>query len=418
MTTSIKFNHRQFNAHVFNRKPDAVTGFVPEIMVIAALGSNALATSPTWNNLSTRVTSLNINRGRQHQLGRVEAGTAVIALLNADGELWPDNTGGAYYPNILPGKRIQIRVNWGYGWYNLFTGFIEGWSPDWIKPPDHGAVMVLTAADLIKNLSRFVIDDGSGYSQELSGTRIGNVLDAYGFPSAWRDLATGQSQMQATGAIADTKAMAHLFIVQDSEGGIMFIDGSGNVVFHDRHTRLTEYATGKATFGDDDPENKFGAVDLQYDDEYIYNYIRIEREGGSAQTAESSSSQSKYGMRGYSKSGLLMTTDSEALSQAGYFKNKYEEPRLRARSLTIYPGRDPDNLFRKVFSYEIGDRITLRKNEASLDEDYHIEGISHTFNVVSQLWKTEWQLGTISAGFWQIGVEGNSEIGETTYVGY
>lgn len=418
MTTSIRFNHRQFNSHVFNKTLTNVTGTMPTLVVRAALANDAFETSPTWNDLTNRVEQVTITRGRQHQLGRMEAGTATLKLENRDGELWPNNDGGAYYPNILPGKRLNIRAQWGYGTYDIFTGFIEKWNPQWMQPQGYGAYMQVKCVDLIKLLSRFIIDDDTGYSSELTGTRINNVLDDYGFPSAWRDIAVGQTTLQATGAISETRAMEHLFLVQDSEFGTMFIDGKGYVVFHDRHTRLTDYDVSEAIFGDDANENKYSGLELSYGDEYIYNYVRVEREGGTAQTAEDSTSQNSYGKRGLPRSGLLMTSDNEALDQANYLKNKYRNPKLRTRTLTIYPGADPDNLMRMVLHYDLGTRITLRKNEASLDEDYHIEGITHNIDKKGGFMSTQWQLGPVDASFWQLGIVGASELGETTYLGY
>ncbi len=415
--TTIQFNQRQFNTHVYNRK-DEVTGYVPEVIVRAALSENALEVYPTWYNLSDRAFSLDIRRGRQHLLGRFEAGVATIGLKNTDGALWPDNTGGKYYPYILPGKRVNVQVKWGVGVYDLFTGFIEGWRPGWKRAPESGPIMTLTVSDLVKNLSNFIIDDAVGFSSEVSGTRIENVMEKYNLPHPWRSLAAGQTTLQASGALADIEAMAHLFIVQDSEFGYIFVQGDGTVVFHDRHTRITDYSTSQAIFGDDAGENKYNEMEPSYDDEYIYNYVRVERSGGTAQVSEDSTSQSNYGTRGLSRSSLLMTTDNEALAQAQYLKNKYKDPRLRVKVLTIFPGRDSANLFGKIFSYDIGTKITLRNNESSLAEDYHIEGVRHTFDMEREKWITQWQLGPIDESFWQLGIAGVGELGEKTYLGY
>ena len=114
-----------------------------------------------------------------------------------------------------------------------------------------------------------------------------------------------------------------------------------------------------------------------------------------------------------------MTTDNEALDQANYLDRRYNTPAMRNRLLREIPERDPGNLWPQVLGREISDRITVRRNEASIDHDYHIEGIEHDIDLVDRTWITKWQLSDAdSQVFWMIGLAGFSEIGMTTWVGY
>jgi hypothetical protein len=177
--------------------------------------------------------SFSIERGRQHFLDRIEAGTVYLVLKNSSGNYWPNNAAGDYYPNVLPGKRINIRATYSAVTYDLFTGFIESWEPGWLGASQKGATMRLTCSDLLSRLSAFNLNS-AGYAEEVSGTRIGNMLDDLGWPAADRDLDTGQTTLQATGALANVNALDHLYTVQESEQGIVFIAGDGDVQFHDR----------------------------------------------------------------------------------------------------------------------------------------------------------------------------------------
>lgn len=393
---------------------------LPTMVSRVAFATAPYAVTPTWSDISSEFISASIRRGRMHELDRIEAGIAIIVLKNESGNYWPDNAGGAYYPNIKPRKRINLRATYGGTTYDLFTGFTERWKPGWRGKVGKAAIVTLSCADLIKPLSGSLLNDGAGYAQEKSDVRVGNVLDDINWPAADRDLNAGQSNMIASGALANIKAMSHLFLVQWSEAGYLFIAGDGDVQFHDRHARLkSPYTTSQAIFGDDAGENKYYTIEFSFDDEFIKNDIRIEREGGTEQVAADATSKTDYGLCSLSRTGLLMTTDSEALSQAQYFLKRYKDAVLRAKSITIYADRDPANLYPKVLNYDIGTRITVRLNQASVDKDYHIEGIQHDIDAIGRTWRCKWQLSDADAQqYWALGVAGFGELGQKTYLAY
>lgn len=392
---------------------------LPTLTSRIAFGSAPFAASPSWDDISSDLLSLNIKKGRQHALDRMEAGTCFIELKNDSEEYWPDNSGGSYYPNVVPVRRINLRATYGGSTYDLFTGYVRRYRPRWRARGGFGSVMVVRAADVLRNLARLEINDGTGFSSELSGTRIDNVLDLLS-SNIGRDLDTGQSTLIASGAITNVKALAHLHTVQWSEAGYLFVAGDGDVQFHDRHARLkSPYTTSQATFGDDAGEMPYADIEFDDDDEYILNDIRRTRSGGTEQTASDATSQTNFGKRSHSRQDLLMTTDAEALSQAQYHLKQYKDAVMRLKSITILPDRDPANLYPKVLLYDIGTRITVRLNQASVDKDYHIEGIEHTVDARTRRWSTKWQLSDADSQiYWAIGVAGFGEIGETTYAAY
>lgn len=133
-------------------------------------------------------------------------------------------------------------------------------------------------------------------------------------------------------------------------------------------------------------------VELSYDDKYIFNDIRIQRVGGDTQVVVDATSQANYGQRSLSRSGLLMTTDAVALAQAVTLCTKYKDPAMRARTIVVYPDADPTNLYPKALGFDIATRITLQLTQAGIDEDYHIEGITHDWDAIKNKWQTKWQL--------------------------
>ena len=393
-----------------------------QLQVVVAFDSDPFAAVPIWTDITRDVQSVATKRGRQTELARFEAGIATIRLKNHQGNYWPNNAAGAYFPNVLPGKRVQIRAKYGAAWYYLYTGFTAGWPPTWLS--DTGGlnpVVTINCVDLIKNLSKYHLDRTAitQYAEEASGTRVNNVLDDLGWPAVSRAVDGGNTILQASGALSDA-AMSHLFTVQDTEVGALYIGGDGSVVFEERQRRMSApHTVSQATFGDDLGENFYSDLVLQYDDEFIYNDIRIKAVGFDEQVAGDAASKATYGTRTYSKTGLLMTGTPEALDLAGYRLRLYKDPVLRARSLKILGERDPDRLWPKILGYGISTRITVRNNEASIDEDYFIEGVSHQIDLQNSTWQTSWQLSNATdQAFWLIGVPGFSEIGVSTFVGF
>jgi len=392
---------------------------LPTMTVRIAFDTAPFAAVPTWTTITSDVIAFSSYRGRMHELDRMEAGTAMVLLNNSSGNYWPYNTGGAYYGDVLPGKRINIRATYSGTTYDLYTGFIEAWQPSWLTEGGLVPVTTLQCADLIKNLARLRLNN-AGEAAEASGTRVGNVLDELSWPAGDRDLDAGQSTMIATGAQANVSAMEHLFLVQDSEMGIVFIAGDGDVQFQDRHARLkSPYTTSQATFGDDAGEQKYKHLEPSYDDQFIFNDIRVTRSGGTEQTASDATSQTTYGQRSLVKTGLLMSTDADALAQADYRLSRYKDATFRTRTLIIKPDRDPVNLFPKALNYDISTRITVRLNQATIDRDYHIEGIAHEYDGRTGDWTTTWELSDADdVIYWVLGTAGFSELGETTILAY
>jgi hypothetical protein len=388
------------------------------LTVRIAFTSDPFADVPTWADVSHYAYEVHVQRGRQHELGRIESGTATVMLRNHTGVFWPGNTAGPYYGYILPGKRVNIRATYGGSTYDLYTGFVESWQPQWAGKHENGAVVCITCSDLQKNLANLELNDGAGYASEGSETRIGNVLDDLGWPAADRDLDTGQTTLPATGALSAVNAMDHLWNVQDAERGVIFIAGDGHVQFHSRTHRLVNEYASAATFGDDAGESMYVDLLPSLDDSYIFNDVRMTRTGGTEQSASDATSQDAYGKRTHSQADLLLTSDTEALSMAQYLVSRYKAPSMRASSITVLPDKAPADLFPKALGYDISKRITLRLNHAYINEDYHIEGVQHDY-VAGGAWETRWQLGNADAEqYWLIGRPGFSEIGVTTRVVY
>ncbi len=233
----------------------------------------------------------------------------------------------------------------------------------------------------------------ANFPQERSDLRVGRVLDAIGWPAPWRNLGTGAATIQA-GPSGGANALSHLDDVRVAENGLIFIDGGCRLNFQNRTYRSG--LTSQATFGVSGNDLRYEGLQSQLDDTFLYNDVRLTREGGVEQATGDMSSQAAYGKRTLSKTGMLNTTDADVLTVAQALRDKYKTPVLRVPAITIRPEQDPDNLWPKVLGYELSTRITLKNSiaGASINTDYYIEGIVHRVSN-DRDWETTWQLSPV-----------------------
>jgi hypothetical protein len=78
--------------------------------VEVAFASPPLGGSYTWTDITAYVRSFDTKRGRSYELDQMQAGTATFQLDNKDGRFTPGLATGAYFPNVLPRRRIRVRA--------------------------------------------------------------------------------------------------------------------------------------------------------------------------------------------------------------------------------------------------------------------------------------------------------------------
>jgi len=227
----------------------------------------------------------------------------------------------------------------------------------------------------------------AGYAAQTSGVRIGAVLTTVEFPAADRDLDAGNETMVATGAVADTMAMEHMFKVQESELGTLFMAANGDAVFNERGS--LEALGSLATFG----TGNLPIFDVAFplDDELVNNEIRLTRIGGVEQTYSDATSIADYGLRTLTNTGLLLSSDIIVYTYCLYLLARYHDAKMRIKSFSVKPQADAATLWPLVLGIEIENKVTLVWTEASINGDYFIEGIEHSFDFRNPVWITKYQ---------------------------
>ncbi len=297
-----------------------------------------LAGVGTWIDITSDVRSISTKYGRQYELNRMEAGTATVVVKNRSRNYDPANTSGAYYPNVLPLRKIRIRVVYSAVSYPIFQGFIERWPSKWDVP--NYDELALTVVDGFEPLALAGVTGTLATAQ--SGAQINTVLDKALWPDTDRDIDTGLFTMAADASTTTAFALPVIQDIADSELGIFFIDHSQSgspAAFHDRSHRwvISTSITSQATFTD----AAGGSIRYQdlvpsFDKDQTVNNWEITTAAGATSTATDPSSVSYYFRRTGTKSTRL-DNPSDADTQAVALLQDTAKPSLRFDSLKLIP---------------------------------------------------------------------------------
>ncbi len=377
------------------------------LTVEMAFGFGALHATPTWTDVSAYVRAFTTDRGRSSVLGQFNAGTAGLTLDNRDGRFDPNNTSSPYSPNVLVGVPIRIRATHSVTTYDVFRGTVEGWPLSYPEKGKDGVVEV-PCVDGFKLLALHDLG-GNTYVAEDTNARITAVLDDVGWPAAARDLGAGVGSVQAF-TPDSTDALTHLLAVAEAEVGAFFIAGDGDATFHNR-TQFSGSPASQGTFGQGGGELKYADIGLSYDDDYLWNDVRVTREGGTEQTASDATSITAYGRRVLSKTGQPNADDNQALNAAEWLRDIYKDVRVRVDSLMLQPRSDAAGLWPQALGRELRQAVTVKLDPpgtgTTLNQLCVIEGISHSVSAQSKTWDTTFRLAPLSsretASYWILG---------------
>src|SRR5690606_21151631 len=108
--------------------------------------------------------------------------------------------------------------------------------------------------------------------------------------------------------LAGMTALDYLQLLAQTEQGRLFMSGDGKVTFHPGDRTLIGDSVFTFSDGGDDPGILEGSLLLSRDDSMLFDAAAVQRVGGRTQMAGADRPT-----RSFELSGLLMTTDREAL---------------------------------------------------------------------------------------------------------
>jgi hypothetical protein len=376
---------------------------VTDLVVEVGFGSTMFDATPVWTDISPFVRNGSLQRGRTSIDGRFGAGTVDLTLDNRDGRFNPENTAGVYSPNVQIG--VPVRITESTTSEPIFYGSVRAWPPAYPKSGDSFVTVPLVDAFYHLNLEDL---HGNSYPAQSTDERIGAVLDDISWPAGLRSLDIGVASVQSLDFAqpadgGEHPALAHLHDVAESEVGVLFMSRDGNVVFRNRVANSGATASVNLTAAE------MSELTLQYNDDYLFNVIRIAREDGVQIEVDASGGNPK---RVLTRDVMPMGNDAEALNVAEWLADIFGSQRLRIEGLKLkmYDGAP---YFFDVLALELRVfvNVTFTPEEGDvINQDCAVEGIRHewvpgdwtTYLTVAPLSELEtqdyWILGTSELG--------------------
>lgn len=309
-------------------------------------------------DISNRLASVSVKRGKSQALDRIDAGIADITLNNNDREFDPLYPDSLYYGFLVPRKKVRITANDK----PVFFGFIEDLDLNYL--PENRSTVSISVADALSQFTNTGIEDYTPVSQ-LSGARVNAVLDlpAIGWSSTERRIDDGNSIMLDADVANGTGALDYLKLVALSEQGNLFMGKDGAVVFQERNTATNAV---DLIFTDDLTPTAFTKIPFSrvtnvYGSENLYNQITVTNADAIPDEVyvEDEASIGAYGARAYSVSNVLIPTTTELEDMATRLLFTYSEPLYRFDSITVELDRLSTANQNAVLDLEIGDIVQV-----------------------------------------------------------
>jgi len=360
------------------------------------LGTGILADGPAdvvdVSNIAIQVAT---RRGRNRILGKFEAGTATVVLVDENGDWNPENTSSPYYGKLLPLRKIRIWADYDDGVtttrYYQFSGYITSYDNTFRVGTDAIQTVTLQCVDAFRLFNNVSISTVSGApAGQQSGARVDALLDSAAFPTSMRNVDVGDSTLQADPG-TQRDLLSALGNVAESEFGAFYMDNEGNATFLSRSTLAEKADQTPTVFTDTGTGLPYVNLDLAYDDTQIFNDVTVTRAGGTPQNVQSTSSIETYFIHSGSRSGILVETDQEALDQATMILNAKANAVFRIDSITLNLKDTSDSaLVTAGLDLDIFNLINVTKTTpgaSSVTLELFVQGVQH--DISNRVWTTK-----------------------------
>lgn len=224
-----------------------------------------------------------------------------------------------------------------------------------------------------------------GFVGDLTDERLDRVLDAAGWPSAWRDLDTG---VQTVDALLEGNTLDRVRQVGDAEQGAVFVNRDGGVRFINR--TATDVVSPVALFDDDGTDFPFSNVQVDSNTiDAIRNRIEARFRTGTVVVSDAAS-VAAYGESSQSLDLSLINTQATAESIAEARLAATKDPRTRVRRLDVNVRADT-SMVPTVAALELADDVTVSFTPTGVGDELwravRVQGLSHTITL--ERWDTQ-----------------------------
>lgn len=237
---------------------------------------------------------------------------------------------------------------------------------------------------------------------ERSGARVGHVLDTIGWPTALRDISSGDTWLDPFDPVS-AATLTEIQAIETAEQGRLRIDGAGKVMYRDRSWILANStaATSQATFGDTAGELPYAVTSLDVSKQLVRNRSRAARATGAVIESKDASSIAAFGELFEDLGTVIVAEDTAVQNLTTWRTDQFAAANPRIPAITVKPRRSPTLLWPQVLGRKIGERITVKRRPqgvgSAIDLQFIIEGVQHRASKDKD-WETVWYLAPVPAG--------------------
>jgi hypothetical protein len=334
-------------------------------------------------DISDRVISVSVNRGKSQALDRNDSGVISIVANNQDRLFDPLYEQSRFYGALVPRREVKVYAND----IPVFFGFIDDFDIQY--EPGVQSICRIDASDAFSSLNKARLPDYVP-TELLPGPRIIELLDLPEVnwnPDA-RDIDTGITELLDNEITENTGLLEYLQLVSDSEFGNLFISKDGKITFRGQSevSNLLDFVISD----DDSVVNAipFTDINVVYGSEFLFNRVVISNADFIPEEviAEDLDSQRFYGVLTYARDNLLTTNPTDLESLAGFLLGRFSQPQYRFESVTHILEDLTEEQQNKLLDVEIGDYVEIRFEPSNvppaIEQLCRVIGIAHN-----------WQLG-------------------------
>ena len=362
-----------------------VNEFTLDNATLGVLGGNCYLDGRANDDLTERVLSIDVSRGRSDQFQDFQSSTMEITLSNNDRELDPVNQSSRYWDPVTEasGVTIRRRVTLYYGTTAIFTGVITDIdiSYDPTSSPNTRSTVQISAADDFVVLANTILDEVTP-SNQLSGARINAILDLPEVNYVGNtDIDAGTVTCLDDPIEFGTRALDALQAVAATERGYLYMRGDGTLRFTDR---VVGSPTIEKLFSDGATGTEYNALSVVYGQENLFNRVICTPIGSTNPgIAENATSITTFGVSALSLNNLLFS-DAAAQDLANYLLSLYQVPSYRFDGMTIVFAGNQVSLVdqAEIIALDLGSNVRIVKtfstgNPAEIFQNMTIEKIDH-----------------------------------------
>lgn len=329
-------------------------------------------------DVTSRVRTINIQRGRSNLFSAFPAGQVSIELNNHDRAFDPLYADSPYFGNIIPRRAIRVTS----GGIVQFNGWVDDWNLSYL--PNGDSVVAAIATDATSIIAQQTLTAGTP-TAEFSGTRINSILDRseVNWSTELRDIDAGLQTLGTQPIEDSTNVLQYLQTVAASEPGQLFIDKTGKITFRDRENYPTSdtvtYLGGTGI--------PFQNIAVVYGAENLYNEVQLSRSGGGTVVATDPDSQNSYGIKNLTIDGLLMNTDAQLIELSLVYAQRYSQPQYNFESVEVNLNKLDDTKQAQMLDLEIGSVVRIEFTPNNIGDPIisynRVIGIDHLINTSS-----------------------------------